>query len=66
MTAPRIRPRPTKASHKPTHRPPAELRARLERHDEASDALARFYRGEIGLMELGHALEQATEKQNTP
>jgi hypothetical protein len=66
MTAPRTSPRPAKASPKPARRPLAEIRARLERHDEASDALARFYRGEIGLMELGRALELASEEQNTP
>jgi hypothetical protein len=50
----------------PEPQPWSDVKARLERRDEASDALTRYYRGEINLVELGRALEQAVAEKQPP
>jgi hypothetical protein len=54
----RTRPDPAKTTPEP--RPWAEVKARLERHDEASDALRAFLAGEIDVRQLEQAFESST------
>jgi hypothetical protein len=59
------RPHPTKASHRPPHRPLAEIRSALRADDDVSQALAEFAGGRICFAELNRVLD-AAEEQNTP
>ena len=59
MTAAPARPRPAGPS-------PSEIRDRLERRDEAADALRRFFSGAINATELTLAMERATTNEKRP
>jgi hypothetical protein len=54
----RTRPDPAKTTPEP--RPWAEVKARLERHDAAADALRAFLAGEIDVREFEQAFESST------